>query len=379
MNHTQKFPLLLLTLPLMLSLACGFSIGNTDSDPTSESIDQAAALTAETSGTVRTIPTTESDTQPTSLPAVPASSSDGDSSDDVLTMKDPIFIQEERNLITTFLFENLDQNAGIEDIEYEIIVNDASGTTIQTETGYIDFLNASSQIGVASQMYLEEGQVAEAVDIEWIYYMDAVGSVTNPFTFENNHYYFDPYWDRFTAVMVNNESDAYTDVRVDVIAYDNAGIVIGGGFTYVDFIPGNDQVGISINGYVSDDPASFEFFPRLNILSDTISNEELTQNINISQTGFFYNETTLTGGFLVQNTSDQVMRDAQYYITIYEEDGTVAQVARGYINLLWPEQTFGISPGSVLLSEGAAPDEFNVYLKSGMLGDHELAGNPLTA
>jgi len=379
MKRTHKFPLFLLSLPLLLSLACGFSIGNTDSDPTSESIDQAAAPTAETSGTVRTIPTTESDTQPTSLPAVPASSSDGDSSDDVLTMKDPIFIQEERNLITTFVFENLDTTAGIEDIEYNVVVTDASGTTIETETGYIDFLNAGARIGVASQMYLEEGQVAEAVDIDWVYYTDASGSVDNPFTFENNRYYFDPYWDRFTAVMVNNEPNAYTNVRVDVIAYDSAGIVIGGGFTYVDFIPGNDQVGVSINGYVSDDPASFEFFPRLNVLSQTLNNNELMQNVNILQTGFFYNESTLTGGFLMQNTSNQVMKDAQYYITIYEEDGTVSQVANGYINLLWPGQTYGISPGSVQLSEGATPSEFNVYLKSGTLEDHELATNPLTA
>lgn len=379
MKRTHKFPLFLLSLPLLLSLACGFSIGNTDSDPTSESIDQAAAPTAETSGTVRTIPTTESDTQPTSLPAVPASSSDGDSSDDVLTMKDPIFIQEERNLITTFVFENLDTTAGIEDIEYNVVVTDASGTTIETETGYIDFLNAGARIGVASQMYLEEGQVAEAVDIDWVYYTDASGSVDNPFTFENNRYYFDPYWDRFTAVMVNNEPNAYSNVRVDVIAYDSAGIVIGGGFTYVDFIPGNDQVGVSINGYVSDDPASFEFFPRLNVLSQTLNNNELMQNVNILQTGFFYNESTLTGGFLMQNTSNQGMKDAQYYITIYEEDGTVSQVANGYINLLWPGQTYGISPGSVQLSEGATPSEFNVYLKSGTLEDHELATNPLTA
>lgn len=381
MKHTQKLPLFLLTLPLLLSLACGFSIGDTDSESenTPENGENATEPTAETSGTIRTIPTQESGQEATSLPAMPSSSSEGDSSDDVLVMHDPIFIQEERNLITTFLFENTDPIAGIEDIEYNVTVTDASGNTLNVETGYIDFINAGSRIGVASQMYLNEGEVAEGVDIDWIYYMGAEGSVENPFTFENSRYYFDPSWDRFTAVMTNNSSSAYTNVRVDVIAYDAGGVVIGGGFTYVDFVPGNDQVGVSINGYVSDDPASFEFFPRMGVLSNTLTNDELTQNLNILQSGFFYNETTLTGGFLVENTSNQVMKDAQYYITIYETDGTVAQTAQGYINSLWPGQTYGISPGNIQLSEGAAPSEFNVYLKSGTLSEDELDANPLTA
>lgn len=379
MKKQSKRALLFLILPLILSLACGFSIGGSDSENTPEAVDNPSSPTTEDSGTIRTIPTQEPGSEATSLPAMPSSSSDGDSSDDVLIMHDPIFIQDGRNLITTFVFENLDTSAGIEDIEYNVVVTDASGTTIQTETGYIDFMNAGARLGVASQMYLDEGLEAEAVDIDWVYYMDATGSVENPFTFENTRYYFDPNWDRFTAAMVNPTSSAYTNVRVDVIAYDSAGIVIGGGFTYVDFIPANDKVGVSINGYVSDDPASFEFFPRMGILSDTLSNEEMTENINILQTGFFYNETSLTGGFLVENTANQEMKDAQYYLTIYEADGTVAQTAKGYINFLWPGQPFAISPGTITLSEGAAPAEFVVQLKSGTLEDHELDSNPLSA
>jgi hypothetical protein len=378
MSRNSKIPLLALILPLLVSLACNFSAGGSDSEAESPS---AAVPTSDSSGTIRTIPTTEPGAEPTSLPAIPSSSSssDGNTEDDVLVMKEPIYIQDERNLITVFLFENLDISAGVEDIEYNVIVSDAAGESIKTETGYIDFIPANGRIGVASQMYLEEGQVAEAVDIEWTYYTDASGSINDPFTFENSRYFFDPFWDRFSAVMVNNDSEAYTNVRVDVIAFDSAGVVIGGGFTNVGFIPGNDQVGISINGYVSDDPVTYEFFPRMNILSNTIDNADLSQNLTVVQSGFFYDETTLGGGFLVQNTGDQVMKDAQYTISIYEEDGSVAQVVTNYMNLLWPGQTFGISPGTVELSEGAAPTEFKVYLKSGILEDQEFSTNPLTA
>ena len=376
MSRNSKIPLLALILPLLISLACNFSGGGSDS----EAVSSTAESTSDSSGTIRTIPTAEPGAEPTSLPAIASSSSssDGISEDDVLVMKEPIYIQDQRNLITVFVFENVD-GAGIEDIEYTITVSDASGTTIKTDTGYVDFLDAGEVTGVSSWLFLEEGQVAEAVDIDWTYYTDATRTNHNPFSFENSRYYFDPYWDRFTAVMVNNDSEAYTNVRVDVIAYDSAGVVIGGGFTNVNFIPGNDQVGISINGFVSDDPVTYEFFPRMSFISNDISNSQLTENINVLKSGFFYNETTLGGGFLVQNTSEQVMKDAQYYISIYEEDGSVAQVASGYMNLLWPGQTFGISHGTVELSEGAAPTEFRVYLKSGNQEDHEFSTNPLTA
>ncbi|MBE0686819.1 MAG: hypothetical protein IH585_12590 [Anaerolineaceae bacterium] len=376
MKFSSKLPLLALILPILVSLACNFSASGNNSETDSPT---SPAPTSETSGTVRTIPTSEPGAEPTSLPAIASSSSSSDtmSEDTVLVMKEPIFIQDETNLITVFLFENLD-TAGIEDIEYTIIASDVNGATLKTETGYIDFIPASGRTGVASQMYLDEGLVVENVDIEWTYYMDASGSADTPFTFENSRYYFDPYWDRFTSVMTNNSSTTYTNVRVDMIAYDSAGMVVGGGYTNVNFIPGNAQVGVSINGFVSDDPVTYEFFPRTSILSGEINDASVFQDLSVLKTGFFFNETTLGGGFLVQNNTNEVMKSSMYYLTIYEADGSVSQVNSGYINLLWPEQTLGVSPGEVMLSEGANPTKFEVYVMAGNPEDQELDANPLT-
>jgi hypothetical protein len=374
MSRKSKNLLLVIIIPVLVSLACNFSAGGTDSD--AESVP-----TGESSGTIRTIPTTESGAEPTSLPAIASSSSSSDSmsEDTVLVMKEPIFIQDETNLITVFVFENTDTNAGIEEIEYTVIASDADGVTIKTETGFIEYLPAGERTGVASQMFLEEGQVVEFVDIEWTYYTDASGSVDYPFTFENPHYYFDTFWDRFTTVMVNNSSTTFTNVRVDMIAYDSAGIVIGGGYTTVNIVPGNNQVGLSINGFVSNDPVTYEFFPRYSILTSEVDDANLLTDLTVLKSGFFFNETTLGGGFLVQNTTDEVLKSSQYYFTIYEEDGTVAQVASGYIDLIWPGQTQGVSPGSVSLSEGANPNKFDVFVLAGNPEEDELPTNPLTA
>ena len=257
MKHRSKIPLIFLVLPLLVSLACNFSMGGSDSESETDTSD--VAPTSETSGSIRTIPTSESGVTPTSLPAI-SSSSDTESMDDELVMKEPIFIQDGTNLITVFLFENTD-TAGVEDIEYTVTASDVNGTIIETDTGSIDFIAAGTTTGVASQMYLDEGVTVENVDIDWTYYVDASGSNEIPFTFENARYYFDPFWDRFTAVMVNNSSDSFTNVRVDMIAYDAAGMVIGGGYSLVNFIPGDAQVGVSINGFVSDDPCADYLVP----------------------------------------------------------------------------------------------------------------------
>ena len=373
MSQSSKIPILAIILPLLVSLACNFSAGGSDSD--TESVP-----TGESSGTIRTIPTTESGAEPTSLPAIASSSSsDSMSEDTILVMKEPIFIQDETNLITVFVFENLDTSAGIEDIEYTVIASDAAGATLKNETGYIDFLPAGGRTGVASQMFLEKDQVAEFVDIEWTYYTDATASVDYPFSFEDPRYYFDPFWDRFTTVMVNNSSTTYTNVRVDMIAYDSTGIVVGGGYTTVNLVPGNNQVGLSINGFVSNDPVTYEFFPRYSILTNELDDANLIEDLTVLKSGFFFNETTLGGGFLVQNTTSEVLKSSQYYLTVYEEDGSVAQVASGYIDLMWPGQTLGVSPGTVTLSEGANPNKFDVFVLAGIPEEHELSTNPLTA
>lgn len=376
MTSSSKLPIFALILPILVSLACNFSPGGSNSNDESNS---TTLPTSETSGAVRTIPTSEPGAEPTSLPAIASSSSSSDSmsEDTVLVMKEPIYIQDERNLVTVFLFENMD-TAGIEDIEYTITVTDAAGATLKTENGYIDFIAAGGKTGVASQMFLDEGAEVENVDIEWTYYMDAVGSEDNPFSFSNSRYYFDPYWDRFTSVMTNNSANTYTYVRVDMIAYDAAGFVVGGGYTTLNFIPGNAEVGLSINGFVSDDPVTYEFFPKLNLLSNESTDAKLFTDISVLKTGFYYNETTLGGGFLVQNTTNEVMRGAEYHLTIFEDDGSVAQVASGIISLIWPGQIIAVSPGTVTLSEGAAPVDFQVNVMAGDPIDQEFSSNPLS-
>lgn len=373
MKKPYKHLHIILLLPLLLSLACTLSTGNLDADNPSQTNDLMTTTPNPGSSTrSRWIPTTEGDTVSNSLPNEAGSSGDG------LVMQDSLYIQDERNLITTFIFENQEHSA-VEDIEYTVTASNASGTILKTETSYIDFIAAGGRIGVASNMYLDEDQVASDVNINWTYYTDASGTNETPLVFENSRYYYDSYWDRFTTVMINDSAITYSKVRVDVIALDSVGMIVGGGVTYVDFIPANEQIGISVNGLVTDDPATLEFYPRINSFYPAISDANIFEGLSTLKTGFYFNETKLGGGFLVKNNTDHVVKNSQYYVTFYEDDGSVAQAASGSIHLLWPGQTLGVSPGEVTLSEGSIPSEYYVFVLPGSATEHELTSSPLTA
>ena len=371
MLKKTKLPLLLLVVLLLVSLACSFSAkGSKEKNDAAEPVP-----TSGESGTIRTAPTKEVAGEPGSTSEGESASSE--SGDEVLVMNEPIYIQDDTNLVTVFMFENTDLKAGVENIEYTIIVTDADGAELATDYGWIDFIPAGGKTGAASKVYLMEGEVADNVDIEWTYYTDAKGTDDNPFTFEKERYFPDTYWDRFTAKMNNKSDTTYRDTRVDMIAYNAEGQIVGGGYTYVDFIPGNSSVGVSIEGFVSDDPVSYEFFPKY---SDFLSIEgsEIYQDVSIVKTGFYYEETILGGGFQVKNNTDKAIQNTIYILTIYEADGTVGQVESGYINVLWPGEVMGVSPSWVTLSEGSAPSDFEVCVLPGDAVEDPEASNPLS-
>ena len=57
-------------------------------------------------------------------------------------------------------------------------------------------------------------------------------------------------------------------VRTSAIAYDAEGKIIGGGFTFVDFIPASGQTAVEVTINASAAPAKVELYPMLSNLSD---------------------------------------------------------------------------------------------------------------
>ncbi len=309
----------------------------------------------------------------------PISTEPSASDQGLVLLENHTFIQDETTLVTVFLLQNTSPQSTLEDVEYTVYAHDASGAQVGNDIGYIQFIFPDQIIGVVNEIRLDEGISVDSVSVDWVIGdTNVYDDFDYPFVVENSKYYSGDSGDYITGVIKNTDYQIYTDLRVNAVAYDANDVVIGGGYTYVDFIPNKDQVGVSIRATLLEEPARVEIYPAFSAFSMPIDDGKWRNNIELIDFGFVQNETEVGGGFLIKNISDQILTNSQYYITIYDADGYVCAAESGYIDLLWPGETLGYSPSSIFVPDESKPSKVDVIILPGEFGEHELTANPLS-
>jgi hypothetical protein len=87
------------------------------------------------------------------------------------------------------------------------------------------------------------------------------------FTSSNVAYKPDKYLPQASGVIKSAYPTDVKNLRVSVVIYDAAGNIIGGGFTFVDFIPANGQSAAQASVAVSGNVAKTEMYATLSSLS----------------------------------------------------------------------------------------------------------------
>ena len=370
-SKTKLFILLAFSFPLILGLACGIS--QKTPDPTATLPPVIAQPTEEIVTEEPGEPVLESPTEP-AVVEPPSQASEG-----LVMLDNSIFIQDGTSLVSVFMLQNTDSQITLKDVEVIVDAYNASGAKVETVTEYLSYIFPGQILGIVSDIWLDEGVTVESVNADWIIRSsEPASSLVNPFTIEKTKYFNDGDWQYLTGVIKNTQTLTYTDLRVNAVAFDASGQVIGGGYTYVDFIPGNDQVGARVFATLTGEPARIEIYPILSSWSATFEDGDWWNNIQVNDFGFVQDGDEIGGGFLIKNITDQILKDSQYYVTVYEVDGTVAEVDSGFIDLLWPDETLGFSPNKIHLPDAANPDYVDVIIMPGEFSEHALASNPLT-
>ena len=83
------------------------------------------------------------------------------------------------------------------------------------------------------------------------------------------------------ASINNNDPDTYTDVNANIICYDSAGEIVGGGTTNIVFVPGDDYMGFASYIDAFDSVASVEVFPTFSFNSVTYEGSDFWSEISI--------------------------------------------------------------------------------------------------
>jgi hypothetical protein len=368
-NSQVAYLLFFLLLLILASLACGGSTTDeleeaaqpiaTESkvEPTAAPVQEESqedASLAEEEATKAADPSEEPPTavpEPTEIPSTPT------------PVLEPIVVskygfgQDDNWVRFAFIVDNPNTGLSFEEAQYQVGAFDDSGTVVGTESGYVGALLPEQKLGIGGTMYLEDGISVSSIDIQ----LNAGGaepSDTIPtFTVESESYFQDDYDSSVSGLVTSPYNRDFDALRVSAVLYDAAGEIIGGGFTYLDFILANDSAGIELLVTSAGEVASVELFPNPTGLSMLGSDDEIPQDASelvLLEYGFGEGDFGLGFGLILENPNDNYsIRRSNYHVAAFAADGSVLGMDQGYIAMLFPGQTLGV--GGDLFTKGDMP------------------------
>jgi hypothetical protein len=163
--------------------------------------------------------------------------------------------------------------------QYQLALYDEKGTVIQASTGIIDFIPAGETIALADVLltprktqYAPEYHGVAGVDLQ------ITGSILTDHTIEDLAaggtlaasdavFFASDYFPKVTGTISSGYSVDLVDIPVIALLYDKDDAIVGGGFTYIPFIPAGKQSPVEIGVIATGKTERVELIPRLSIYS----------------------------------------------------------------------------------------------------------------
>jgi hypothetical protein len=180
------------------------------------------------------------------------------------------FGQNNTSLGIGTIVENLNSDYALENSMYQSTSYSSDGFVLGVSFGYINVLLPAQTLGVADSHYLAEGDIVSRVEVQIKTGSFSALSVLPLFTSENVNFIPDEYSPQVTGEIISPYSKEVSNVRVDAIAYNEAGEIIGSGYTYLNFVPANSKAAVSVYVTVAGTPAKVELYASPSVLSDLV-------------------------------------------------------------------------------------------------------------
>ena len=278
------------------------------------------------------------------------------------------FGQHEAHLGYAFVLENPNQALAFESSDYQVAAYDDAGKVLKTESGYVELLLPGQARVVAGEMYLDQEEVSVARLEVQIKPGHATSAQPQP-TFETESVIYVPgeYQSQVKGLVNSPYKQDVTNLRVSAVAYDQSGAIIGGGYTYLDFIPAEGQAAVEVPVTVGAEPAKVELYPALTAMSImTRGPSKQGQPPKLASKGFGQQERSFGYAFLVENPNAKLaIESSSYQVAAYDQAGNVLKTDSGYVDLLLPGQKLAVAGDSYLDQEGVQIARLDVQLRPG--------------
>jgi len=371
---SNKSYLIAFLVLVLVTLACSSTANTLEKAAQDSTITSVSSSIGEPVGTKPVnpseiqLPTNTPEPLPTAtIPAEPLQLVDG-----------PVFVQSSIRVDGIFVVQNPNSTQAISSSQYQATIYDESGNILDTDSGYIEIVLPDEKIPVVSNMFVEEGQKAAKIDVQIVSGTAEATELQPPlFTADQITFIADQYFPKVTAILKNNFQRSFSTLRVTAIAYDDQGSIVGGGYTYLDFLPGGGQAGVEVSVNIKGTPAKVDLAATVSSLSILTEDNSQNQSVQLIDSGWSQNRQTVSVGFLVKNNTDQVVDGTQYQATAYDDAGNVLDTQSGYLSYIFPnEQTAGAV--SLYLPAGAKSAKVDIQINPGSSSTFALASNPFT-
>lgn len=355
----------LVIFPLFVGLACRFTAkGQT---PTEEIVTE---VETEVTEEPTVAPTQEEVEEPV----------DTGEFQELVMLDNSLWVQDGTDVFTAFFFENPNSSLIFEDVEYTVYLYDTSGNEIDSDYSTVRWIFPDQTFGIVFNFYLDDENITvDSASVDWSYdSTTASNGLYNPFTVSNATFWQNGDFPIVTGTVNNNETNTYTDIRTNIICYNSAGEIVGGGYTYIDFVPGSDFMGFATYVDAYESVASVEVFPTFSYSTLIYEGDAFWSEISILDDNFYLTTyDTIAGGLEIQSNIDTVLTNSVAAITFYDADDNVTSTAEYYIDFLLPNQSIGLSPWALSPPDGAQTDSYDVLILPGDYEeDYELTENP---
>lgn len=280
-----------------------------------------------------------------------------------------------------FVMKNLNTSLALTGVEYTINIMDGDGIIVGQENNIFPWLLPEQKSGFFFRVSLdEENPPPKSYNIVLEYENAEEPELSgDPFSSDKIKLYDSGYWPVVSGIIRNSSTNVYTDVRTSVLCYDADGKIIGGGYEYIDFIPGGGQNGFASYLDTYGPVELMEVFPIMSYLSEPYEDTaEFWGKISVVDQNFYLSSSDhLYGGVIVQSElDDEILEDAILNVTFYDAEGYVVGHASQKIDYLMPGERLGVTPYIDDFSDDISLSSFETRVFPGEYAeDFELTEN----
>jgi hypothetical protein len=149
----------------------------------------------------------------------------------------------------------------IRNSEIQVWFQDADGRVLESDYSSLEALPAGATIGFADDfIFLPDGTTATTMSILIRPGTLEPSDLVDWFSVENATYVADDYFPEVTGIVNNPFPQDYESLYATAILYDEAGNIIGGGYTFLDFALANSATEVTIGVTTSATPARVEIY-----------------------------------------------------------------------------------------------------------------------